>query len=324
MSAAERFFTHPIGKPLAAAGATLLWGSAFPLIKLSYAHMGIHRDETNAQILFAGYRFTLAGMLILIAMLAMRIEFERNWSSVARAAKVGVFQTVLQYIAFYIGLGFSTGTISSITAGTTSFFQLLVARFMYRDERFTAPKVLGMLAGFAGIMVIYFQGAADEGSFGFGEILLLAAMLFGALGNVISKKQASSVNVFLLTGLQMLLGGLTLLAAGGLRGGWLPFRIDGHSVLLLLYLAVLSSTGFLLWNYLMKYNSVGSVSMYLALIPLFGVMLSAWMLNERLYPTTFLSLLLIVLGIVIVNRVIRPRKVLGKDESTGSRHPPVS
>jgi drug/metabolite transporter (DMT)-like permease len=300
---AQRFFTHSIGKPLAAVGATLLWGSAFPLIKLSYAHMDIHRNETFEQMLFAGYRFTLAGLLILLAMMAMRIRFDRSLPALAAVVKVSIFQTVLQYILFYIGLSYSTGTVSSIIAGTTSFFQLLAAHFMYRNDRLTPVRVLGMAVGFAGILLIWMQGQSGAVSFGFGEVLLLIAMLFGALGNVVAKKQSAYVNIFYLTGMQMFLGGVVLFVLGALRAGAFPFHLDGYALLMLTYLAILSSAGFLLWNYLMKYNSVSSVSMYLALIPLFGVILSSLMLEEQMHMTTFVALLLIVLGIVIVNRV---------------------
>ena len=58
---AARFFTHPLGIIAASIGATLLWGSAYPFIKLSYAHLHIGSSETFEQLLFAGYRFTLAG-----------------------------------------------------------------------------------------------------------------------------------------------------------------------------------------------------------------------------------------------------------------------
>ncbi|TJY41272.1 DMT family transporter [Cohnella pontilimi] len=309
---AQRFFTHPAGRPLAALGATLLWGSAFPLIKLSYQHMDIHRDETFEQILFAGYRFTLAGLIILAMMILMRIPFDRNPRSWAGIAKVSAFQTVCQYLFFYIGLSYATGTISSIIAGTTSFFQLLVAHFLYRNDRLTPMRGLGVFVGFAGIAVIWLQGESSGFSFGFGEILLIVSMFFGGLGNVLAKKESAHSNIFFLTGLQMFLGGVVLLSVGAFQTGILPFHMDGQAIAMLIYLAILSSAGFLLWNLLMKYNSVSSVSMYLALIPLFGVILSSILLHERLHPTILVSLCLIIVGIVIVNRV-RLRKESSKN-----------
>lgn len=69
-----------------------------------------------------------------------------------------------------------------------------------------------------------------------------------------------------------------------------------------MYLSVLSAAGFALWNTVMKYNAVGKVSLYLFLIPVFGVLLSAVLLDERVSAWIGLSLGLVVAGILIVNR----------------------
>ncbi len=62
----REIFTHPIGVFIAAIVATFLWGSAFPFIKLSYAELGIQPQEVGEQILFAGYRFLLSGVMLLL------------------------------------------------------------------------------------------------------------------------------------------------------------------------------------------------------------------------------------------------------------------
>ncbi len=67
----EKIFTHPLGILAAATGATFLWGSAFPIIKLSYAELEIGKGQVYEQILFAGFRFTLAALLILALMKLM-------------------------------------------------------------------------------------------------------------------------------------------------------------------------------------------------------------------------------------------------------------
>ncbi len=88
----------------------LLWGSAFPCIKIGYQLFQIHPDSIGSQLLFAGCRFTLAGILtILIGSLLNRrflLPAKTSWSMVA---KLGLVQTVLQYILFYIGLANTTG-----------------------------------------------------------------------------------------------------------------------------------------------------------------------------------------------------------------------
>ena len=84
--------------------------------------------------------------------------------------------------------------------------------------------------------------------------------------------------------------------------GVFPFHLDWISILLLLYLSFVSATGFFIWNNVMKYNPVGKVSMYLFLVPVFGVLLSAILLNEALQGMVLVSLCLVAMGIIIVNR----------------------
>jgi drug/metabolite transporter (DMT)-like permease len=104
-----------------------------------------------------------------------------------------------------------------------------------------------------------------------------------------------------MTAYQMLLGGLALLAIGAAGAGIMPFEFTAPAIGMLLYLATLSALGFVLWNTVMKYNKVGSISMYLFLVPVFGVFLSAGVLGEELHLFVWAALALVVGGIVIVN-----------------------
>ena len=63
MSGKETFMQKTVVVWLGAMLCCALWGSAFPCIKLGYAMFGIPSDAVGSQILFAGYRFTLAGVL---------------------------------------------------------------------------------------------------------------------------------------------------------------------------------------------------------------------------------------------------------------------
>ncbi|ANE46142.1 transporter [Paenibacillus swuensis] len=299
---AEKFFTHPLGIIGSATAATFLWGTAFPFIKLSYAELQIGGSDTFGQMLFAGYRFVLAGLLIFAFMALMKqpVKYVRGtWKGLS---KLALFQTFLQYVFLYIGISMSTGIQGSIIAGATSFFQILIAHFMYKNDAMTLRKVLGIILGFLGILSV---GLTEEGfnlQFGFGEILLLAAMFFGGLGNVVAKNEAKDMNILYMTSWQMLIGGLALIVVGATVAGLTPFVFTLKAAWMLLYLAFLSAGGFVLWNNVMKFNKVGSVSMYLFLIPVFGVFLAAVMLGEPVHMIILLSLALVVAGIIIVNR----------------------
>ncbi|MBW7476964.1 DMT family transporter [Paenibacillus oenotherae] len=301
---AAKFYTHPLGIMAASVGATLLWGSAYPFIKLSYEALDIHANETYEQLLFAGYRFTLAGLLILLFMIIRRERLGYQRGSAGLVGGIALLQTVLQYTFFYMGMSMSAGMVGAVIAGAISFFQILLAHFFYRDDRLTGSTALGLLVGFTGLIVLGLYKHHGDNSilFSTGELLLLASAFTNACANLLSRRAAGAFSVSYINGYQMVMGGIVLCAISVWKTGWSPFVFNWQSSFILLHLAVVSALGFMLWNNVMKYNRVGSVSMYLFLIPVFGVVQSSLLLSEQLHAAVLLALMLVSLGIIIVNR----------------------
>jgi len=299
---AEKVFTHPLGIVFAATVSTFFWGSAFPFIKLSYVELGIGKTELFEQMVFAGYRFVIASVLILLFISILRKDIRYQKGTLVPLAKVSLFQTFVQYVLFYIGLSYSTGIQGSIIAGTTSFFQILLAHFMYKNDSFSMRKALGLTIGFLGVIIVNLPKGMFQIQIGIGEWLLLLAMFSGAMGNICAKNESAKMDILYMTAYQMLFGGLGLILVGGVKVGWFPFAFSLYSGGMLVYLAFASAAGFVLWNNIMKYNKVGNVSMYMFLIPVFGVFLSALILGEELHLVIVAALLLVASGIIIVNR----------------------
>lgn len=299
---AKAFFTHPLGILLSAVGTTFLWGSAFPFIKLSYTELEIGPTDLSEQLLVAGYRFVGASLLIMLFMLIVGRQVRYVRGTLPRIATIASTQTFFQYLFFYIGLSMSTGIQGSIISGTTSFFQIVIAYFLFRGDTITLRKALGMIIGFVGVIVANIGRGELVLHFGIGELLLLIAMFFGGLGNVLSKKGAMEMEITYMTSYQMLLGGIGLTVLGAFKVGIMPFHFTPLAIWLLVYLCFVSAVSFVLWNSVMKYNKVGQVSVYLFLIPVSGVFLSSLMLGEQLSILIFVALSLVALGIVFVNR----------------------
>ncbi|MHC0036209.1 DMT family transporter [Pseudoneobacillus sp. C159] len=304
---AQKFFTHPLGIVLSATGSTFLWGSAFPFIKLSYKSLDIRPEEIGEQMIFAGYRFFLAGLMILLFFTLLKRNMMFQKQTLWPVMKIGLFQTFFQYVLFYIGLSYSTGIQGSIIAGTTSFFQILLAHFMYKNDRLNMVKTVGIFLGFAGVIFANLPKGELQIDFGWGEVLLILAMLSGALGNILARNGSAKMEVGYLTAYQMVFGALGLLVVGSFSSKLFPFHFNAPAVWMLLYLAFLSAAGFILWNNVMKYNQVGLVSMYMFLVPVFGVILSSFLLGEQVYFLVMVGLALVVSGIVIVNRPKRAK-----------------
>lgn len=71
---------------------------------------------------------------------------------------LGIFQTTLQYIFFYIGLAYTTGIRSSIINGTGAFFSILLAHFIYKNDRLNVNKIVGCIVGFIGVIIVNLNG----------------------------------------------------------------------------------------------------------------------------------------------------------------------
>lgn len=293
------FFSNRKVVFLFASLSCLLWGSAYPAIKTGYAMFAIASDDIPTKLLFAGYRFFFAGILLLVmAMLTRRDIFILNGTRLRQVTVLGLTQTSIQYVFFYVGLAYTTGVKGSIMNATGTFFSVLLAHFIYHNDRLSINKVLGCLVGFAGVMLVNFNPALLDFHFtliGEGFVVIAAFVLSAA--TIYGKKISQTMDSIVLTGYQLTIGGLVLLVAGYATGGVLS-GFTPASTALLAYTVLLSSVAFGLWTILLKYNRVGMVSVFNFLVPVFGAVLSAIFLGESILEwKNLIALALVCVGI---------------------------
>ncbi|HQZ05676.1 MAG: DMT family transporter [Rhodoferax sp.] len=292
---------------LLASFCCLLWGSAFPAVKLGYQLFGIARQDVASQMLFAGIRFVAAAALLLAGARAMgwRLGLARN--QYRGVAILGLTQTALQYVFFYIGLANATGTKSSIMNATVTFFSVMLAHYLYRNDRLSHRRVLGCLVGFVGVAAANYGPTLLQPDFSWaGEGSIVLAALILAAASIYGKNLSQHINAVVMTGWQMLIGGVVLLAAGLLGGGQMA-TFTPASAALMAYMAVLSALAFGTWSALLKFNPVGRVAVFNFLTPVFGVALSALILGEDVLAwKNAMALVLVCAGIWLVTSEKRP------------------
>lgn len=290
-----------------AAFCCLLWGSAYPAIKSGYEIFQIDVDDIPSKIVFAGYRFFFAGLLLLLLALAQRRPLARlSFHQCGQLALLGVTQTSLQYVFFYIGLAFTSGVKGSIMNATGTFFSVLLAHFIYQNDKLSYNKTLGCVLGFAGVMVVNLNNGLMEFSFrlmGDGFVVLAAFIL--SASTLYGKRISQTVDPLVMTGYQLGFGGVVLVVGGYVFGGELTVH-GPSSVAILGYLTLLSSVAFALWSILLKYNRVGMIAPFNFLIPVSGALLSAIFLGENILELKYaIALMLVCSGIWWVNKVSR-------------------
>lgn len=282
-----------------------LWGSAFPCVKIGYKLFQIQGKDVGAQMLFAGCRFVLAGILALFIACILNKKFVvPKTAMLPQIALLGFVQTTIQYVFFYIGLSHTTGVKASIITSLNVFFSILMAHFVYKNDKITLKKLLGCILGFGGVVLINMSsGDIGGGVSVIGEGFIAIAALSYAVASVYIKYLTKEGDTLVITGYQFLIGGVLLLLIGLLYGGRLPY-ISGEGLLMLLYLSFLSAVAFTLWGYLLKYNPVGRVAVFGFLNPVCGVLLSSLLLGEQAFTIEGMAaLVLVCIGIFIVNRL---------------------
>lgn len=284
----------------------ILWGSAFPGIKLGYSYFDIPSDAVGSQLLFAGIRFTLAGILTILfgSLLSKKLLLPQkgNWKYIFHLCLV---QTVAQYMFFYIGLSHTTGVKSSIITASNVFLAILIPSLILKQEKLSVLKIVGCIVGFAGVVLINLNGSGIDMTMKLnGEGSIFMSALSYACSSVMIKGYSQKESPVILSGYQFFMGGLIMTIVGLLFKGSLPV-ICAKGVLILIYLAFVSAVAYTIWAILLKHNPVAKVAVYGFMNPVCGVTLSALLLNETSQAfglTGFISLLLVCAGIFMVNK----------------------
>ena len=152
----DKIFGTPVFAVLLAIFCNVLWGSAFPFIKLGYRLFSIETSNTASIFCFAGVRFMLGSFLVLLGsvLLQSRLPKFPRGKVAAECCALGLWQTTTQYAFYYIAVAMLTGAFGGILNSTQSFLGVIFAHFIYGNaDRMTAAKTLGCVIGFAGVLI---------------------------------------------------------------------------------------------------------------------------------------------------------------------------
>ena len=298
----DRIFGTPVYAVLLAIFCNVLWGSAFPFIKLGYRLFSIDSGNTASILCFAGVRFMLGSFLVLLGsvLLQNRVpRFPRGRTAVECCA-LGLWQTTLQYAFYYMAVAALTGAFGGILNSTQSFLGVIFAHFLYGNaDRMTPAKTLGCALGFAGVLIGTLGNHGSGSSWGI-FCMLLATVIFtlsGPWNKAVTKKADSFAVCFI----NLFVGGAALFVLGTALGGHLG-SVNPLGILVLLYLAFICGAGYVLWALLMKNNPVSRIAIFGFVNPVVNV-LSAVLNGEPLFRWQYLAALVFVcVGIWLVNK----------------------
>lgn len=267
--------------------ATALMGSSFAV-----GQMALHYAPP---LFLAGLRFTLAGLLLAAGV--RHRPHPRQWRSWARVAIIGLLQTAGVMGAIFLSLvTIPAGESAILTFANPMLVVVLGAMFL--GQRYSTTQWLGAALGIVGIAV------AIDGSLHLqiGVFYGFLSAVFWSMATVLMKRWGGSVDPWVLTAYQMLIGGLVLLIVGGLQEGPI-FHVDLASVGLLAWLVIMASImQFGLWFNVLHHEDPAQASAYLFLAPVFGVLAGWILLHQVIGVHVAVGALFIIGAIWLVNR----------------------
>lgn len=258
-----------------------LWGSAFPGIKTiyqSWSNAGIEAGLSEYWWL-AGVRFTLAGLVLLLVAKHPIRDLQRAHKPLLIG--FALTQTFGQYLLFYCGIAVASGALAGLLASVGSFWWMLLAPLLGGAPWPRRRQWLALMIGAVGLVLATAAPGADAGRPWFGALLLVLAMLFGALGIIQFGKLRATIGARSATGYSLLGGGLGLLMMGAPAFPQAMALMSPVAIGLTIWLALVSAFAFSLWNHLSTIHPVPLLAGYRFLIPLMGMAESILFLGER-------------------------------------------
>jgi drug/metabolite transporter (DMT)-like permease len=272
----------------------LIWSSSFMWVELALREVG--PLTLVAFRVFFGFLFGVAVILI------QRIALPRTFKEWLPLIVLGLTNIAFPFFLISWGQKSIDSGVASILDATVPLFTILVAHFLLSDDKMTPAKVLGLLTGFAGVVVLMSKDiGASTGSL-LGQLAVIAACIFYAASSIIARVYTEGTPT-ILRGLGPLASATAVMIPSALIFE-APIKLPSLPItwIALLWMGILGSgLAFMMLFHLIHEIGPTRTTMVTYLFPLGGVTLGVIFLNEALTWQIVTGAVLIILSLVIAN-----------------------
>jgi drug/metabolite transporter (DMT)-like permease len=278
-----------------------VWSASFLWIKIAVAEIG--------PFTLVGFRVLFGALTVLLVTLFTRTPWPRDRATWVTYLILGLTSVAIPFVLISWGEKSIDSAVASILNASVPLFTIILAHFGLRDDRMTVQKVVGLLAGFAGVVVLMSKGIlTGTHSSILGETAVIVASLFYAGSTVFARLRTAHVPGLVRGGAPLVTASLAM---------WLiipvaerPFKMPALPItwLALVWLGVLGSgLALVLWYYLLHEIGPTRTTLVSYLFPLGGVILGVLFLHEHLTWQLFVGALFIVASLIVVNWPVKER-----------------
>jgi drug/metabolite transporter (DMT)-like permease len=275
----------------------VVWGTTYLGIRIAL--------ETVPPLLLTGFRFTIAGV-IMLAVARLRGEvIPRDRRTLANLAFVGFLLVAVGNLAVVWAEQWVPSGLAALLVATAPFWMAIQESFREGGERVNAKGVVGMIIGFAGVAMLVTPGggagATWSGAFLLGALLIQLGSIGWQLGSAHSKYRMKGVPLLSSAALQMLSGGVIVTIVGFAIGEGPRFAVNPRTLAALVYLTVFGSiVAYSAYVYALAHLRTSITSLYAYVNPVVAVFLGWLILDEPLTWMSIVAMVIILGGVALV------------------------
>jgi drug/metabolite transporter (DMT)-like permease len=254
-------------------------------------------------------RLTVASAAMWIIVWALGIEMPRSWRMWRIYALLGLLGAAAPYTLITWGEQYIPSGLASLLQSTTPIFALLLAQLLSHDDRITLLKAAGVIVGFVGVGLLMWPDLREGwGNLGaqkalLGELAIVGSSFCYALTAIVARNRLRGQHPLCSATGQLSMGAVYALLGAVLTGSSFDVSLSGKawaSWAGLIFFGTILAYG--IYFTLIERGGATYATMVTYIIPVNGLLLGALVLGEPLNVTVWLSLLLILGGVLLVRR----------------------
>jgi drug/metabolite transporter (DMT)-like permease len=268
----------------------LIWGSTWLVIKVGL--IGI------PPFLAAGLRFVLSAAIVGAVIAARRRPIRLSHDDKVCILSLGLLVFWMDYACVYWAEMYISSGLTAVLFSTMPLMTALLSAFWTRSETLSVRKILGILVGIVGTVVLFWPSEQPGLMASLGMLSTLTGSLCASINLVTLKKHGARSDPWILNFFGMGLGAVCLLLMSVLFESRGEAKWTRENVLAIVYLAVFGSVvAFSAYYYLLKRLDATLVSLSTLIIPIVALALGRAFLGETVRGTAILGILMVLGGV---------------------------
>ena len=273
-----------------------IWGSSFLFTEILLNYIN--------PVLIVFFRVSLASIILIIYVLFFtNLKFNFSKEILLTFFTMGLLNNVIPFLLIAFAQETITGGLASILNANTSFFTIFLASLFLKDEKLTSYRLLGIIIGIIGVIVIVgFENLSEFKNYNFGIVLMLFSCLSYSFAGIFAKTKLTNIHP-------------TISATGMLSMSTIilfPFIIiyNGNELINInstvlyyscMFAFICSVLAYFLYFKILETNGAGNLLICTIIIPPSSILLNAFFINEIIKIYELIGLIIITLGLIILD-----------------------